>query len=156
MEQLHRAQRYLDRLREIYSGRPHIYERAEFYEDDVVSFFIHCHHIHDWLLAHKSSTLKKHEINQFINNHKELQICADLCNGKKHCTLSRAWSGLQPYIRGKNWMILTYRKETGKPVTFMSKYEVIHGKTTYDALELAEKCLSLWKAQIRKIALRSI
>ena len=156
MEQLHRVQRYLDRMREIYSGCPHRYDRVEFYEDDVVSFFIHCHHIYDWLLVNKSAVLTKPELNQFINNHIELQVCADFCNGKKHCILTRTWSGLQPQIGKRNWMIMTFRKETGKPVTFRSTYEVIHGGVTYDALELAEKCLSLWQAQVRRIALITI
>jgi len=156
MEQLHRVQRYLDRIREIYEGCPQRYERVEFYEDDVISFFIHCHHLLDWLPTLNKAAVTKVELNEFINNHKELRICADLCNGEKHCRLERLRSGKQPHLASKDWHITTYTPESGKPVTFRAKYRILSNYGVHDALELAETCMNLWRDQVRKIALMTI
>lgn len=156
MEQLHRVQRYLDRIQEIYSGCAHRFDRVEYYEDDVITFFIHCHHLLDWLTEHNPSGFTKAALNRFVNSHNELRICADLCNGKKHCSLNRTRSGSQPDVGKSSWMILTYKEEMNKPVTFVSKYYILHGGNTYDALELAESCMKLWRDQIRTMALKAI
>lgn len=156
MEQLHRAQRYLDRMREIYEGCPHKYKHVEYYEDDVISFFINCYHLLDWLIINNPSGYTKEDLNDFLNSHLELKICADLCNGKKHCQLNRTRSGEQPSMNGKNWMILTYKEELKKPITFINKYVILHQGKEYDALELAEKCMSLWRNKIREMALKAI
>jgi len=156
MEQLHRVQRYLERIQSIYSGCSHQYKYVEYYEDDVVSFFIHCHHLLDWLILNNPSDTRKKELNDFVNSHEELKICADLCNGKKHYKLSRTRTGEQPELNGNNWSIVTFTKETGKPVTFFNKYEIIHYTNKYDALELAESCVELWRNKIREMALKAI
>lgn len=156
MEQLHRVQRYLDRIREIYKGCAHRFDRVEYYEDDVITFFIHCHHLLDWLVEHNSSGFTKTDLNRFINRHEELRICADLCNGKKHCSLKQLRSGSLPSMVKRSWMILTYKNELNKPTTFVSKYEIHHDNNVYDALELAENCMKLWRDKIRKMALKAI
>ena len=48
MEQFDRVERYLKRIRNIYSGDNLIFwdDRA-YVEDDIFSFFIHCHHLQD-------------------------------------------------------------------------------------------------------------
>lgn len=156
MEQLHRAQRYLDRIREMYAGTPYRFRGVENYEDDVISFFIHCHHISDWLLEHYPGRVSKAEINTYINTHEELKVCADFVNGKKHCILKRSRSGFQPAIGKRGWMIVTYKREIKKPIIFFGRYEVVHGSMSSDALQLAEKCMTLWRDFVRKKALSAI
>jgi len=111
---------------------------------------------YDWLILNNPSGTTKQELNYFVNSHIELKICADLCNGKKHYKLNRTRTGEQPELNGKNWTIVTFTKETGKPVTFFNKYEIIHYKNKYDALELAESCIELWRNKIREMALKAI
>lgn len=156
MEQLHRVQRYIDRIREIYAGRPHMFKRVEYYEDDVVSFFIHCHHLADWLSQTYPTKYQWQALQTFINKHVELRICADLCNGKKHCRINRLRSGFQPDIANRHWLIATYKPEMNKPITFFCQYEIDHNGVRYDALKLAEACLGLWRAEIRRAALSAI
>lgn len=156
MEQIHRAERYLQRVKEIYEGCPHKYENASFYEDDVISFFIHCHHISDWLITLNRVGETKELVNKFINQHAELVVCADLCNGQKYCHLQRVRGEQQPHMAGKNWHITSYTPESGRPVTFQAKYKVVSGSKIYDALELAETCINLWRGYIRDLALKAI
>lgn len=156
MQQIHRAERYLGRIREIYAGCPHKYENPLFYEDDVISFFIHCHHISDWILKLDRKGGTKTEVNTFINKHHELVVCADLCNGQKHCHLERVRGDYQPHVAGQDWMIATYTPESGKPVTFTAKYRVIAGDKEHDVLLLAETCINLWRGYIRSLALKTI
>ena len=156
MEQIHRAERYLQRIQEIYEGCSHKYEEVSFYEDDVISFFIHCHHISDWIIKLNRFGETKAAINKFINKHNELIICADLCNGQKHCRLERVRGNSQPHMAGRDWSITTYTPESGKPVTFQAKYRVLAESETYDALVLAEKCVELWRGYTRKVTLKII
>ncbi|MBL6985373.1 MAG: hypothetical protein ISR74_07295 [Candidatus Thioglobus sp.] len=156
MEQIHRAERYLERIRGIYEGCPHKYEDASFYEDDVISFFIHCHHISDWIIKLNRVGETKTAINKFINEHNELIICADLCNGQKHFRLERVRGDRQPHVSGKEWIITTYTPEADKPVIFRAKYRIVAGNEIYDALGLAEKCIDLWRGYIRVLALKAI
>ena len=65
---------------------------AEQYADDVLSFFIHCFHIGDWISARNTVGMTKQKIDDFIHRNRELEICGDLCNGSKHCKLTRRWT----------------------------------------------------------------
>ena len=156
MKQFHRVERYLDRIREIYRGRPHIYSDPLNYEDDVVSFFVHCHHLYDWVAARDMPGGSKAELNAFINAHQELVVCADLCNGSKHCKLERVRGGTQPRLIGNSWIIATYVPATGRPVTFQASYRILSGTRSLDALALAETCYRLWRDRYRQMALTRI
>ena len=103
MEQLERTKRYHRRIQEIYSG---IYSSSghskEAYDDDVVSFFIHCYHVRDWIVHLNRLGITARQVDSFIDSHRELRICTDLANGSKHCKLTRAIRGdNQPHIAGK-------------------------------------------------------
>lgn len=52
--------------------------------DIILSFFIHCYHMADWL---KGSGVSSAKIYNYIQNTYELQVCRDLTNGTKHLDL---------------------------------------------------------------------
>ena len=143
MEQFERAERYLQKIKNIYHGKcdkilgrntkfhdPH-------YEDEILSFFMHCYHIKDWIEHLNKNDLKKKEIESFINKNQCLKICADLCNGTKHCKLTRhPRSGKEPYIASGtlsegNWT-----------------YEIAGPDQLHDALALAIECMDCWRHYI--------
>lgn len=156
MQQFHRVERYLRRIRRIYSGVPHVTRDTKDYEDDVTSFFIQCHHLADWIIDHYAGVTTKNEVRQFVKSHQELLLCADLCNASKHCKLQRVRTGSQPNLAGKDWAIATYKAETKRPVTFFGKYRIVSGADNFDALEVAEASFRLWRDFNRKLALRRI
>ena len=81
LPQLHRVRRYLERINRIYEGTYVAVDSADYYDDEVVSFFIHCHHIRDWILQLSKLPISSKQIDDFINQHEELKICADCSNG---------------------------------------------------------------------------
>lgn len=156
MLQFHRTERYLQRIRHIYAGTAHVYKNTKYYEDDVASFFIHCHHLCDWITHEYVGQVTKQQVDTFINQHEALRVCADLCNASKHCKIQRVRTGSQPSLTGQDWMIVTYEAKMNKPVTFIGKYKIISGATKFDALELAEAAFKLWRDFNHRLALKRI
>ncbi len=149
MEQLERTRRYLKRLREIYNQVPYITDTREYYIDDVYSFFIHCYHIRDWIIHLNLLGLGEKDVDAFINEHNELRICADLCNGTKHCELKRKLrTSRQPHLA--SW---TFSSDgmNDKMETTKGKFCILSGDKFYDALELAESCMKLWDEYISEL-----
>ncbi|EEB7841207.1 hypothetical protein GNY41_22395, partial [Salmonella enterica subsp. enterica] len=114
MEQIERSKRYLNRIEKIYAG---IFSSSghdkEDYDDDVVSFFIHCYHIRDWIIELNTLNIKSGQVDTFINKHQALKICADLANGSKHCKLTRSLrTGRQPHIAAKQKKTSTWYSGT--------------------------------------------
>ena len=140
MEQIERTRRYLDRMRIIYAGAPYEKNR-DYYADDVLSFFIHCFHIRDWIIT-LNKAITQEDIDAFINSHPELRICADLCNGSNHCKLTRKKrTDRQPHIIGKQFVSDGINDVFH---TTKGKFAIISNQRVYDALELAEACMKLW------------
>jgi hypothetical protein len=52
--------------------------------DIIVSFFIHCFHLGDWL---KASGVDAGKVDAHIHSKYELQICRNIANGTKHLKL---------------------------------------------------------------------
>jgi len=146
MEQIERTKRYLERMRKIYSGVEYIKDK-QYYIDDVFSFFVHCHHIKDWIIQlHNSGTetSRKKAVKIFINQHYELKICADLCNGTKHCNLKNQLTDNQPCIAGR--CFTSSNDEITK-----GKFTILSNEKCYDALELAEECMKLWESYLENL-----
>jgi len=143
LEQLERSKRFLERIKDIYAGRllPS-HTAAESCDDDVISFFIHCHHIGDWIIQLNKLGVSKKHVNDFIDCHTPLKICADFANGAKHCKLTmRKRTGRQPHI------IRVERRSSAFKTSdnyIKSKYTITSQGEDYDALDLAEKCIDLW------------
>ncbi|EPF6752170.1 hypothetical protein NPI09_004770, partial [Escherichia coli] len=85
----------------------------EDYDDDVISFFIHCYHIRDWIIHLNTLNIRANHVDIFINEHQALKICADLANGSKHCKLTRSMrTGRQPHIAAKQKQTSTWYSGT--------------------------------------------
>ena len=145
MEQIDRANRYLNRIRDIYAGVFTTTDDRDLYEDDVLSFFMHCFHIRDWILHLNRVGINAHQLDAFINQHEALRVCADLCNGTKHCKLDRATrSGTQPHVAGKAYDTSTWLTGSGGGNVVKGTYTVLTASGPVDALELGSECMRLW------------
>ena len=146
MEQIYRAQRYLDRLREVYGGVVTQCQDNQRHEDDLRSFFMHCYHIRDWILHLNRVGVTQPQLDAFINGHEALRVCADLCNGSKHCRLTRrARSGLEPHVARRTYRSSVWLTGTGGSAVVKGEYLVKTALGFVDALELAEECMRLWR-----------
>ncbi|MBB3103535.1 hypothetical protein [Azomonas macrocytogenes] len=142
MEQLERARRYLDRLRSLYSGIFTTSADRDLYEDDAISFFMHCYYVRDWIIHLNKVGITASQVDEFINSHNELKICTDLCNGSKHCRLERnIRSGRQPHIAAKRYDTSTWLTGSGGGNVVKGRYTVVTASGTIDALDLAERCI---------------
>ncbi|EHJ9977293.1 hypothetical protein KB975_001211 [Vibrio parahaemolyticus] len=143
MEQFDRVERYLKRIRNIYSGDNLIFwdDRA-CVEDDIFSFFIHCHHLQDWVSNLNKVGITSKQTKQFIEGHESLQICADLANQSKHCRLTKnPWSGVKPHLAGVQYESVGDSNSPG----IRGKFAVVTDEATLDVLELAESCWCHWR-----------
>lgn len=153
MEQLDRTKRYLDRIKLVYSG---VYSSSghdkKLYDDDVLSFFIHCHHIRDWIIHLNTIGITAAQVDAFIDSHEPLKICADLANGSKHCRLTRGTrTKRQPHISGKEYRTTMQYTEDNYSEHMTAKYKISTHMEYHDALELAESCVNLWETYIASI-----
>ncbi|MDI9235129.1 hypothetical protein [Limnohabitans lacus] len=153
MEQIERAKRYLKRIENIYEG---IFSSSEHnkhdYDDDVISFFIHCYHIRDWIIQLNLKGITAEEIDSYINNHHDLKICADLANGSKHCKLTRTTrSGSKPHIAGKTRETSTWLTSSGGGEVMKCEYTILSNTQLIDALDLARECMRLWDLYVNNL-----
>ena len=146
--QYDRARRYLERLKMIYEGTFPVHRcfgNLDYFDDEVVSFFIHCYHVKDWIIGYSTEPLTSSEIERFINAHDELKICADFCNGEKHCKLERKTrTGSQPHFFSREQSVTHFSPESGVPSVYQASYTILSGDKHYDALVIAERCIELW------------
>lgn len=148
MEQFERARRYLTRIENIYSG---IFSSSshnkDYYDNDVISFFIHCYHIRDWIIHLNEIGVTARQVDSYIDSHHALKVCADLANGSKHCKLTRSLRrDYQPHIAGKARQTSTRLTDNGGGEMMQSKYTVLSNTAFFDALELAKECTQLWES----------
>lgn len=150
LEQFERTKRYLMRMEGIYGGIfSSLGHDEEAYDDDVISFFIHCYHVRDWIVHLNRVGIKAHQVDSYINNHRALRICADLANGSKHCKLTRSLrTDRQPHISGKERQTSTWLIGSGGGEVMKRKYAVATSSELIDALELARDCVRLWESYI--------
>ncbi|MCK4706722.1 MAG: hypothetical protein KAT90_14690 [Gammaproteobacteria bacterium] len=153
MEQFNRTKRYLERLNTIYSGVFSSDGHDKYkYDDDVVSFFIHCYHVRDWIIHLNKLGITAKQVDNYINQHLALKVCADLANGSKHCNLTRNLrTSEQPHIAYKEHQTSTWLTGNGVGEVMESKYSIVADTETYDALELATECVNLWSEYIEQL-----
>jgi hypothetical protein len=152
VEQLERAGRYLERIRAVYAGIFSTHHDKDGYEDDVISFFVHCYHIRDWIIHLNRVGVTAVDLDAFINKHEALRICADLCNGSKHCKLTRTLrTEKQPHISGKEYRSSTWYSGSGGGEVIKGRYSILTSSGRIDALELAEACMGLWSQYVSEI-----
>lgn len=148
MEQLERTKRYLLRIERIYGG---IYSGSnhdkDSYDDDVISFFIHCYHVRDWIIHLNKLGVTASQVDAYINQHKALMICADLANGSKHCVLKRSLrTSRQPHISGKERRTSTWLGNNGGGEVMKCKYTIVSNSELLDVLDVARDCVRSWES----------
>lgn len=114
--------------------------------DIILSFFMHCYHLGDWL---KSSGVDEVRVNNFIHSTYEMQVCRNLTNSTKHLELKNPSppqvfdykaAGLpSPIARTYDPLAKMWgEKETEYLVI------LVDGKET-DCYEFMTKCMQQWK-----------
>lgn len=123
------------------------------YDDDVISFFIHCYHVRDWIIHLNNLDVTARQVDLYINNHRALKICSDLANGSKHCKLTRTMRGTsQPYIAEKKQDTSTWFTYSGGGEVMKCEYIIQSDGESFDALKLAAECVFLWESYVIKLA----
>ena len=139
-EQFERLIRNYLRLARIDQGRQHDMH-SDNYRDDVYSFFLNCYHLKDWLINDSGFPAASTEVENYINAHHELQLCADICNAHKHLQLNRPRSAENPRVGGQQMDVKLGEGEQAIKI----KFTIDTASGPRDAFELATKCLELWK-----------
>jgi hypothetical protein len=149
-EQYDRTVRWLDRFTELSVGRRHV-TASDNYIDDVYAFFQNCYHLKDWIKNDPALPQDiRDEVERYINQTRELSICADLCNALKHLSLSNSRSRENPSFGNKHYAL--HLGGEGTPIISL-RYEVATAAGTEDAYELAKKCVDAWTTFLRRWAL---
>ncbi|WNB76905.1 hypothetical protein [Methylomonas koyamae] len=140
-EQLARVKRYFERFSKINGGISHTQESPN-YDDDIYAFFQNCYHLKDWI---KNDTYcKTWNVEEFINSNPELQICADICNGRKHLKLTKPpRSNEAPKFAGRE-----IKLNLGQGAVIAIKYTITTNSGEIDAFELGQKCIAAWESFI--------
>jgi len=154
LEQLERIKRWKKRLDDMrYSKSPEnkIPDQIDF----ILSFFINCFHLRDFLKY--SKPVSDDIINRFFEDNIEMQICRDICNESKHCSLENPSIGAR--IPGTNkksakgWDGICLVKEydpfqevlkNNNPIKNI-KYVILTEGVKYDVFDLTDRCLILWQ-----------
>jgi hypothetical protein len=145
-EQLERVKRYYERLKAIDEGKPQCAPSSADYEDDFYSFFVNCYQLKDWIKNDVSITLKK-DVEQYINENSSLQICADICNGVKHLTITKfpLRSGKERKIESKVYS-LTISEGSRQPPSIRIKFLI---EKDLDEFDVAKDCVEKWNDYIK-------
>lgn len=146
--QFHRTERWLKKMRDIYSGN----YRPDEPLDYLLAFYLNCYHIKDWLKHAKGwrdevpSNIKAAAIEQFVSDSGALLICADICNGTKHFACDR-WlrSGKVPLLKS----VHTRTDMSTNPISRSLRYTLETARGDVDAYGLAEECMECWQKFIR-------
>jgi len=146
MEQFERVKRWYERFKMTDSGRPHTHP-SDYYQDEVYAFFQNCHHLRDWILNDDNLNIDAETLRNFINNHQELQICGDLCNGTKHLTLTGRWSPINPEFGAQHFDLKL--EVPNNKATISVKYSIDTDTGGMDAFDLATECLQIWEEFIK-------
>ena len=146
LEQFNRVKRWYQQFVLIDQGRPHD-RPSDFYQDQVYAFFQNCYHLKDWIIKDTSVGPTKKDVEDFINCHRELKLCADICNSSKHLVLDRLPRSNEDPQFGQR----KFKVAVGSGATTISvEYIIDASEGPYDAFKLATKCLELWEKFIRE------
>lgn len=125
---------------------------AKHLDDDVISFFIHCYHIRDWIIHLNKLGIISKDVDDFINQHDALKICADFANGAKHCKLIRnTRTDGKPHIAYKKQNSSIWYSDNGGTEITKVEFKIMSKIAIVDALSLAEECMSLWETYIEEL-----
>ncbi len=162
LDQLNRIRRWKRRLDEIrFSNSSE--DRIPHQIDFIYAFFTNCYHLRDFLNNSKKnsdiviSDNVINQLNQFFKTNIEMQICRDICNESKHCSLEypaigvkipntnkKSAEGLAGVCIVKEYDPFQEVLKNTNPIKNI-KYVVLAEGKKYDVFELADKCLKLWE-----------
>jgi len=110
------------------------------YDDDLLSFFMHCHHLKDWVEKDPNADTTKQEVEALIANNIELQICADLAIRSKHVVFDR-WPPRQDakIISRSVTIDLNIGASTSEHIIMLKD------GSEYSALDVADKAVDIWR-----------
>ncbi len=138
--QLFRLHRWHKRVKEIGTANSNS-EDMEKEHDYVYAFFQNCYHLKDWL-KHSQVISPPQKVEDFINRHQEMQICADICNGTKHFHLTKPRHASDENLSvGREYVPSDW---PGNRPHMNEKWFVISGETKLDIFDLADRCMVLW------------
>lgn len=149
-EQLARTRRYYERFKKLNEGKARE-PSSEANMDDIYAFFQNCYHLKDWLKNDPAYTFHSgREIEEYVNQSRELSICADICNGSKHLSFDARHpprTGVEPKF-GRKIESESRVSTDGKVVdrSFAMFVEVEHANARLDAFKLATKALESWES----------
>lgn len=140
IEQYERVKRWYTRLKNVTDGREHNLP-SDYYQDEVLAFFINCYHLKDWIINDKSAKVSSKEVEDFVNKSEFLRVCGDVCNGSKHLTLTTSRSDKNTRLGGRNFFL-----SLGEAIpVFRAKYKILSGNKEHDAFSLATSCIEDWE-----------
>ena len=146
-EQWERVRRYHNKFERLGDGIEHT-QASPHYDDDVYAFFQNCYHLKDWIKNDPYCTGWS-SVETLINSDPNLQLCADLCNGQKHLTLTTHRSNENPQFQGKAINLNITEGMGVSEVKIAMTYNVVTtNRGTIDALVLARDCVNAWDAFI--------
>lgn len=85
------------------------------------------------------------QVDEFISGSACLKLCADICNGVKHCKLTKPpRSGSQPDFSGKEYKSSLWLSGSSGGELLQATYTIQTATGAVDALDLAEECVQSW------------
>ncbi|MGW6502985.1 hypothetical protein [Nonomuraea angiospora] len=146
--------------------------------DRLYHFFQDAFHLRDWLynsddpaVRVKAAVLKNQQ-NTYIKTTPVLALCADLCNGTKHFTLTRAETGdltttissqsvsitLPPFesrseFPGPAERATERREEEERRATATHRWGITSDGQQYDAMQLADNVIAAWNSWLNSHSL---
>ncbi len=139
LEQWHRVLRWYQRFRDISENKP-ISQSTDNDEDDVLAFFTNCYHLKDWIKEDPSFGESRHTVESYVDQSQGLKICADLCNGAKHSTLTSSKSEVNPQLTARTQRI--YLQD--EPIKVCRGFLITSDNGSYEAFDIAFQCMMDW------------
>jgi hypothetical protein len=140
LEQFERMKRYLTLFKNFNDGKVHD-QPSQYYDDTVHAFFQNCYHLKDWI-KNDPICATWSNVEKYINDDKDLKICADLCNAQKHLTLMKSRSNEDPRFTRHKIKLEIGKRES---VHISINYTISTSSGDIDAFELAERCIVAWE-----------
>lgn len=112
--------------------------------DEVMTFFIFCHHIKDYIKNDSSLNIDKKVVENNVSSNSCLKICADICNGTKHLKLDNSRIGDGEFV-------MNIKSERDKDTGDLNVELSMKSKTIKENFsKLANDCIIAWEDFIKK------
>jgi hypothetical protein len=134
-EQYRRVKRYYSRFQDLSAGIEHTRD-ADYYQDDVYSFFVNCYHLKDWIQNDSSIKIDNGILYDYIRNSIALTISGEICNGMKHLSFNNRRG-----ITRKDYRFSI----SSSGMSLQMKFYIDTEQQSYDALNIATECVKDWE-----------